>query len=281
MGSTRRGAADSGERATREHAHPLVNPTGGPHEHVFFVHADSGVHRLAPECKLAATLLFVFAVVATPREAFWAFGLHAAILLCVAVLARVPLRRLARRMTIEMPFLAFAVFLPIVGRDPRVDVWFFSLSVAGLWGAWNIVIKGTLGRRGDVAAARHDDDPGATACPGTAARASGRRRHHRIHDPIRRRAPDDLRRMRIARESRGAAPALAAAGCGRWRAPRGHCSSGPTSAASGCTSPCWRAATVATPPSTPPASGAARRRAGPARPRRRSQRRRVAAVAAA
>lgn len=39
--------------------------SGSAHHHVFFVHADSGVHRLAPECKLVATVLFVFAVVAT------------------------------------------------------------------------------------------------------------------------------------------------------------------------------------------------------------------------
>ena len=36
----------------------------------------SPVHRLPPEVKIAATLAFVFAVVATPREAFWAFGVR-------------------------------------------------------------------------------------------------------------------------------------------------------------------------------------------------------------
>ena len=42
------------------------------------------VHRLAPECKLVATVLFVFAVVASPREAVWAFVLDAVILVLVA-----------------------------------------------------------------------------------------------------------------------------------------------------------------------------------------------------
>jgi len=112
---------------------------------VFFVHADSGVHRLAPECKLAATVLFIFAVVATPKEAFWAFGLDALIIVTIAVLARVPLGRLARRLVIEVPFLAFAVFLPFVGRGPYVEIGFLTLSEAGLWGAWNIVVKGTIG----------------------------------------------------------------------------------------------------------------------------------------
>ena len=115
------------------------------HSHVFFVHADSGVHRLAPECKLVATVLFVFAVVATPREAVWAFALDALIIVGIAIVAHVPLGRLARRLVIELPFLAFAVFLPFIGRGPYVEVGFLSLSEPGLWGAWNIVVKGTIG----------------------------------------------------------------------------------------------------------------------------------------
>jgi cobalt/nickel transport system permease protein len=115
------------------------------HSHVFFVHAESGVHRLAPECKLVATVLFVFAVVATPREAIWAFALDALILVVIALIARVPLGRLARRLVIELPFLAFAVFLPFIGRGPYVQVGFLTLSEPGLWGAWNIVVKGTIG----------------------------------------------------------------------------------------------------------------------------------------
>ncbi len=44
-----------------------------------------------------------------------------------------------------MPFLAFAALMPIVGQGERVEVLGVSLSVAGLWAAWNIVVKATLG----------------------------------------------------------------------------------------------------------------------------------------
>ena len=47
----------------------------GAHRHLL-IHEEGLLHRLPPQCKVAATVLFVFAVVATPREAFWAFGLH-------------------------------------------------------------------------------------------------------------------------------------------------------------------------------------------------------------
>ncbi|MBA3764736.1 MAG: cobalt ECF transporter T component CbiQ [Actinobacteria bacterium] len=106
---------------------------------------DTAVHGLPPEAKIAATVAFVFAVVATPREAAWAFGLDALVLAGVARLARLPARLALQRLRIELPFLAFAVFMPIVGAAPRVDVLAVSLSEPGLWAAWNIVVKGTLG----------------------------------------------------------------------------------------------------------------------------------------
>jgi cobalt/nickel transport system permease protein len=95
--------------------------------------------------KVAATLAFVLAVVATPRAAFWAFGVDALVLVVVARLATVPLPVLARRLVIELPFVAFALFLPLVGEAPRTEVLGLSLSEPGLWGAWNILAKGTLG----------------------------------------------------------------------------------------------------------------------------------------
>jgi cobalt/nickel transport system permease protein len=110
-----------------------------------YVARDTPIHALAPECKLVATFAFVFAVVATPRDAFWAFGVYAAALAALAWVARIPLRVMARRLVIELPFVAFAVLLPIVGTGEHTEVLGLSLSVPGLWGAWNILVKGTLG----------------------------------------------------------------------------------------------------------------------------------------
>jgi len=120
---------------------------GGSHRHGhgLFLHGHGRLHRLHPQCKLAATFVFILAVVATPREAFWAYGCYALLLAGLARLGQVPLRFVARRLVIEAPFVAFALFLPIIGQGERVEVLGLSLSVAGLWGAWNILVKGTLG----------------------------------------------------------------------------------------------------------------------------------------
>ena len=147
------------------------------------------------QCKLLATFLFVLAVVATPREAFWAFAVYAALVVGTAAVARVPPGWLARRLTIELPFVAFAFFLPVLSPD-------------GEWwaGAWNILVKGTLG----VAAS--SVLVATTAVPDI------------LHGLERLRLPraltsiasfmvryvdvivDDMRRMRVARESRGYDP---------------------------------------------------------------------------
>jgi cobalt/nickel transport system permease protein len=103
------------------------------------------VHRLAPETKIVATLLFTIVVVVTPRDQVTAFFAYAMMLALVAVTARIPPLWLAKRATIEFPFVLLAVFLPLAGHGERVTWLGLSLSVDGLWGAWNIFAKGTLG----------------------------------------------------------------------------------------------------------------------------------------
>ncbi|APU40641.1 cobalt ECF transporter T component CbiQ [Streptomyces sp. NPDC056254] len=118
---------------------------GAGHAHRLYRPGQSPVHTLPPHCKLAATFGFVLVVVSTPREAVWAFGLYALLLAGVAAAARIPAGLLLRRLLIEVPFVAFAVLMPFVAEGERVEVLGMSLSVSGLWGAWNVLAKGTLG----------------------------------------------------------------------------------------------------------------------------------------
>ncbi len=143
-------------------------------------------------------------VVATPRTALGAFAGYAVLLLVVARLARVPLGTLARRLLIEVPFVAFAVLLPFVAEGERTVVLGLPLSVEGLWGAVNVLVKGTLGVAASVLLA-------ATTPLRDLVRGLERLRLPgplvqiamfmvRYADVV----TDELRRMRIAQLSRGA-----------------------------------------------------------------------------
>ncbi len=178
----------------------------GAHAHALYFHEHSRVHTLAPECKLAAQLLFVLIVVSTPREAIWAFVLYALILAVVIRLARLPLRFVLKRLVIELPFVAFALLLPFIARGEQVEVLGISVSVEGLWGAWNILVKGTLGVAASIVVAS------------TTTMAEMLKGFDRLHLPRTLTSmatfmiryldviSDEMQRMKVARQSRGYDP---------------------------------------------------------------------------
>ncbi len=87
-------------------------------------------------------------VVATPREWFAAYAAYAGVLVVVIGVSRVPPTYLAKRMVVEVPFVVFAALMPFVATGPQIAVpglpW-LTVSEAGLWGAWALLVKGTLG----------------------------------------------------------------------------------------------------------------------------------------
>ncbi|MGW5030015.1 cobalt ECF transporter T component CbiQ [Streptomyces nigra] len=176
---------------------------GAGHAHRLYRHGHSPVHGLPPHTKLAATFAFVVVVVSTPREAMWAFGLYAVLLGVVAYVARVPAGFLLKRLLIEVPFVAFAVLMPFVAEGERVEVLGLSLSVGGLWGAWNVLAKGTLGVAASVLLASTTELrelllglQRLKLPPLLVQIASFMVRYGDV-------IADEMRRMRVARESRG------------------------------------------------------------------------------
>ena len=118
---------------------------GAGHAHSLHVHGHSRVHRLPPECKLAAAFVFVLGVALTPRQAVWVFVLDLMAIGAVARLAQLPARFVATRALVVAPFLVSALLVPFVAGGEQVRLAGVALSVEGLWGAWNIVAKATLG----------------------------------------------------------------------------------------------------------------------------------------
>ncbi|MGW7270245.1 cobalt ECF transporter T component CbiQ [Streptomyces sp. NPDC054864] len=176
---------------------------GAGHAHRLYRPGHSPVHALPPHTKLAAVFCFVLVVVSTPRESMWAFGLYAALLGVVAYTSRVPLPFLLKRLLIEVPFVAFAVLMPFVAEGERVDVLGMSLSVNGLWGAWNVLAKGTLGVAASVLLASTTELRSLLLGlqrlklpPLLVQIASFMIRYGDV-------ITDEMRRMKIARESRG------------------------------------------------------------------------------
>lgn len=109
------------------------------------VGADTPVHRLAPQCKVAATALFVLAVASTPAGAYRPYLWYLVLLTAVAMLARLPPLIMARRLLVEVPFVLFVLALPVLGGPPQLAVLGITLSVPGLHAAATITLKATFG----------------------------------------------------------------------------------------------------------------------------------------
>ena len=134
---------------------------------------------------------------------------------CVATLAvvlplaylwqqsRVPATYLLKRMVVEVPFVVFAVLMPFIATGPRVEVLGVAVSAGGLAAAWALLVKGTLGVLASLTLA-------ATTEPRDLLGGLERLRVPsllvqimgfmvRYLDVV----TDEMRRMRVARESRG------------------------------------------------------------------------------
>lgn len=148
----------------------------------------------------------VLCVAVTPRHALWAFGLYALLIAGLAMASRIPFRFVALRLLAIAPFVIFALLIPFVSSGEKTDVWGVSVSVDGLWGAWNILAKAALGASVSILLTATTEIPDII-------RGLGRLRVPSLFTAIAmfmvrylELISDELRRMRVAMTARGYDP---------------------------------------------------------------------------
>jgi cobalt/nickel transport system permease protein len=176
---------------------------GAAHGHQLHFHAHSPVHRAPAHFKVVALVVFMLVVVATPHGWWPAYAGYFALLVVVVALSRVPPAYLLKRMVVEVPFVLFAVLLPFVATGPRTDVLGLSLSASGLQAGARLLATATLGVIASLTLA-------ATTEPQALLQGLTRLRMPALLVQIMgfmirylEVVTDELRRMKVARESRG------------------------------------------------------------------------------
>lgn len=182
----------------------------GDHLHI---HRHTPVHDLPAQAKIVSLLAFVIVVVATPVGSWLAFAAYAGLLVAVMMYAQLPLVTMARRMVVELPFVVFALLMPFVGTGPKVDFYGLQLSELGLMTGATLIAKSTLGVMASLCLSATTPAREilrgleALKVPGLLINiATFMLRYSAV-------VLDELRRMKVARESRG----FAATGPREWR----------------------------------------------------------------
>ena len=173
--------------------------------HTAHLHVDgtTAIHRLAPHVKLVGLVAFVLLVVSVPATARGALTILLVLAVGVLVATRVPARHVLPRLAVELPFVVFAVVLPFVAVGAQTQLGPFTVSQTGLDAGIALLLKGTCGVVAAVTFA-------VTTRPRDLVRAL---QHLKVPDPLVVIASfmvryvdvvlDQMRRMRVARESRG------------------------------------------------------------------------------
>jgi cobalt/nickel transport system permease protein len=123
-------------------------------KHAFLDHhsgIESPIHHLDARAKIIVLFTFILMSVSSPPNAFLLFGFLAATLVSIALLARLPLCHLAKKVLVILPFLFMvAVSIPFMKKDTvgggySLGLGGLSVSQSGLWILWNVMVKSSLG----------------------------------------------------------------------------------------------------------------------------------------
>ncbi len=118
---------------------------GAGHSHPLHVHGHSVVHRLAPHVKVLATVGYALALATVPDRAWWAFLLLALLVTTAVVAAGLPVRFVATRALVVVPFVAFGALVPFVSSGHDAAWGPLSWSTAGAWAGSAIAWRSLLG----------------------------------------------------------------------------------------------------------------------------------------
>ncbi len=120
-----------------EHGHQL-----GDH---LYIHRHTWIHDLPAQVKILGLVLTMVLAVNLPIERW---ELLATLLVAVFVLwglAKLPIKKVAPRLVVEVPFLLFAILLPFIATGEKTEIFGISISEPGLTFAIAFLLKSTIG----------------------------------------------------------------------------------------------------------------------------------------
>ena len=118
------------------------------HSHHLSLHSKSQLHEWSPQLKILATLLIVISIAFSKIINPFQIISHAVIVFLIIRFSNIPLKTYLKRLTLDIPFILFALFLPFLssGNNDMVFTLFtFEIYRTGLLEMFAILFKATAG----------------------------------------------------------------------------------------------------------------------------------------
>lgn len=117
------------------------------HSHHLEIHSSSLLSQLKPEIKIVSTFIIVLSIAFLSLESTVSIMVQTLIVLLMINLSKIKVSTYFKRLSIDIPFVLFALFLPFLSKgDNTVIFEFFSLRIyeTGFYEMISILIKITL-----------------------------------------------------------------------------------------------------------------------------------------
>ena len=117
------------------------------HSHHLEIHSSSLLSQLKPEIKIVSTFMIVLSIAFLSLESTVSIMVQTLIVLLMINLSKIKVSTYFKRLSIDIPFVLFALFLPFLSKgDNTVIFEFFSLRIyeTGFYEMISILIKITL-----------------------------------------------------------------------------------------------------------------------------------------
>ena len=117
------------------------------HSHHLEIHSSSLLSQLKPEIKIVSTFMIVLSIAFLSLDSTVSIMVQTLIVLLMINLSKIKVSTYFKRLSIDIPFVLFALFLPFLSKgDNTVIFEFFSLRIyeTGFYEMISILIKITL-----------------------------------------------------------------------------------------------------------------------------------------
>ena len=118
------------------------------HQHHLSIHENSELMNIKPQQKVLGCFLIVLSIAFSDVRDLFQIFLHIFLVFYILSLTKIPTKTYLKRLTLDIPFVLFALFLPFLSsenNDKIFEIFSFNVYQTGVNDMFTILFKATLG----------------------------------------------------------------------------------------------------------------------------------------